>query len=201
MKKRHTPEQIVRKLREADAELAAGSLGPRGRKEARHQRGDLPSLEEPLRRDEGRRDEAPEGAGDRERPPQEDRRRAGCGHQHPEGGESGKLLSPTRRRAAVEHVRRQPWGLRASGVQGDRSAQVEPALRGSQKAERDRALVERMVGLSRENPRYGYRRVWALLRREGWRVNKKRVHRLWREEGLKVPEKAAKKAAPSPGGH
>jgi putative transposase len=48
-------------------------------------------------------------------------------------------------------------------------------------------LLERMVTLSRENPRYGYRRVWALLRREGWPVNKKRVHRLWREEGLKVP--------------
>jgi putative transposase len=43
------------------------------------------------------------------------------------------------------------------------------------------------VALSRENPRYGYRRAWALLRREGWKVNKKRVHRLWREEGLKVP--------------
>jgi putative transposase len=56
------------------------------------------------------------------------------------------------------------------------------------KAERDRRLVERMVALSRENPRYGYRRVWALLRREGWPVNKKRVYRLWREEGLKVPE-------------
>lgn len=55
------------------------------------------------------------------------------------------------------------------------------------KADRDRALLERMVTLSRENPRYGYRRVWALLRREGWPVNKKRVHRLWREEGLKVP--------------
>ena len=45
-----------------------------------------------------------------------------------------------------------------------------------------------MVVLSRENPRYGYRRVWALLKREGWPVNKKRVHRLWRQEGLKVPE-------------
>ena len=40
------------------------------------------------------------------------------------------------------------------------------------KAERDRRLTERMVTLSRENPRYGYRRVWALLRREGWRVNR-----------------------------
>ena len=28
MKKRHTPEQVVRKLREAEAELAAGGLGP-----------------------------------------------------------------------------------------------------------------------------------------------------------------------------
>ena len=61
------------------------------------------------------------------------------------------------------------------------------------KAERDRRLAKRMVELSRENPRYGYRRVWALLRREGWPVNKKRVHRLWREEGLKVPGKQRKK--------
>ena len=68
---------------------------------------------------------------------------------------------------------------------------------GRPKAERDRALVERMVRLSRENPRYGYRRVWALLRREGWSVNKKRVHRLWREEGLEgARRKAAKTAAP-----
>jgi putative transposase len=56
------------------------------------------------------------------------------------------------------------------------------------KADRDRPLLERMVVLSRDYPRYGYRRVWALLRREGWPVNKKRVHRLWRKEGLKVPE-------------
>jgi putative transposase len=50
-----------------------------------------------------------------------------------------------------------------------------------------------MVRLSQENPRYGYRRVWALLRREGWSVNKKRVHRLWRQEGLKVPNKQRKR--------
>ena len=47
--------------------------------------------------------------------------------------------------------------------------------------------------LSREHPRYGYQRVWALLRREGFRVNKKRVHRLWKEEGLKVPGGQRKK--------
>jgi transposase InsO family protein len=51
----------------------------------------------------------------------------------------------------------------------------------------DQALSARMSELSREYPRYGYRRVWALLRREGWEVNKKRVLRIWREQGLKVP--------------
>jgi putative transposase len=56
----------------------------------------------------------------------------------------------------------------------------------------DQALSCRMSELSRENPRYGYRRVWALLRREGWEVNKKRVLRLWREQGLKVPHKQHK---------
>jgi transposase InsO family protein len=55
------------------------------------------------------------------------------------------------------------------------------------------ALVKRMHELARRHPRYGYRRVAALLRQEGWRVNAKRVHRLWRQEGLKVPQKQRKK--------
>lgn len=64
----------------------------------------------------------------------------------------------------------------------------------SHKAKRDRPLTQRMMVLSRENPRYGYRRVWALLRREGFEVNKKRVRRLFREEGLKVvPDKQHKR--------
>ena len=46
----------------------------------------------------------------------------------------------------------------------------------------------RIRALARENPRYGYRRIKALLVREGWSVNLKRVHRLWRREGLKVPQ-------------
>jgi len=57
----------------------------------------------------------------------------------------------------------------------------------------ERRLVGRMLELVREHPRYGYRRIWALLRWEGWRVNRKRIHRLWRREGLKVPQKRRKK--------
>ena len=47
--------------------------------------------------------------------------------------------------------------------------------------------------LSHENPRYGYRRMWALLKREGWVVNRKRVQRLWREAEPKVPAKKVRK--------
>lgn len=101
-------------------------------------------------------------------------------------------MSPARRRAAVEHVRRE------LGVSERRACKVIGQARSTQryvgeKVNRDRVLAERMMVLCRENPRYGYRRVWALLRREGWTANKKRVHRLWREEGLKVPDKQRKR--------
>lgn len=57
----------------------------------------------------------------------------------------------------------------------------------------EEVLVARMLELVRRHPRYGYRHIWSLLRREGWPVNKKRIYRLWRREGLKVPRKARKK--------
>lgn len=50
-----------------------------------------------------------------------------------------------------------------------------------------------MRELVRQRPRFGYRRIAALLRREGWRANPKRVYRLWRQEGLKVPRKKRKR--------
>jgi len=53
--------------------------------------------------------------------------------------------------------------------------------------------VKRMHELVRQHPRYGYRRIWALLRLDGWIINRKRVHRLWRREGFKVPVKQRKK--------
>lgn len=53
--------------------------------------------------------------------------------------------------------------------------------------------MKRIHELVRRHPRYGYRRIWALLRHDGWRVNVKRIHRLWKREGFKVPQKQHKK--------
>ena len=57
------------------------------------------------------------------------------------------------------------------------------------------ALTHRVQELARARPRFGYRRIYVLLRREGWRVNHKRVHRLYVELGLQVRTKRRKKHA------
>ena len=51
----------------------------------------------------------------------------------------------------------------------------------------------RLQLLARRHPRYGYRRIHAILRREGWACNRKRVQRLWRDEGLRLPTKARRR--------
>jgi transposase InsO family protein len=55
------------------------------------------------------------------------------------------------------------------------------------------ALVKRTLELVRQRPRFGYRRIAALLRAESWRASATRIYRLWRREGLKVPQKKRKR--------
>ena len=50
----------------------------------------------------------------------------------------------------------------------------------------ERQLTVEIQAIAEERPRYGYRRITALLRGDGWRVNAKRVQRICRREGLKV---------------
>lgn len=60
----------------------------------------------------------------------------------------------------------------------------------------DDGLAGRLAVLAQRHPRYGYRRVWALLRREGRMVNRKRVHRLWRTAQLQVPKRRRQRRRP-----
>jgi putative transposase len=57
-------------------------------------------------------------------------------------------------------------------------------------------LAAQVHELALRHPRYGYRRVWALLRRRGQPVNKKRVHRLWTRAKLQV-HKVRRKRRPA----
>ncbi len=54
---------------------------------------------------------------------------------------------------------------------------------------RDAVLLAELQRLAAAHPRYGYRRMWALLRRRGRLVNVKRVQRLWRGAGLALPRR------------
>jgi len=56
----------------------------------------------------------------------------------------------------------------------------------SQRPFQDAELQAAMKRLAEQHPRYGYRRIWALLRRQGEHVNHKRVYRLWRESGFNL---------------
>jgi putative transposase len=61
------------------------------------------------------------------------------------------------------------------------------------RADRDDVLRARLCELSREHPRWGYRRAWAFLREQGFTTNRKKIQRLWRDEGLRVPAKRRKR--------
>jgi transposase InsO family protein len=50
-------------------------------------------------------------------------------------------------------------------------------------------MGKEVLELSEKHPRYGYRRITALMRRDGFEVNAKRVARIRREEGIKVSKK------------
>ena len=59
----------------------------------------------------------------------------------------------------------------------------------------DDALRERLQTLAVLRPRWGYRRLCRLLRREGVTVNLKRVQRVYREAGLSVRRRPRKRVA------
>ena len=95
-------------------------------------------------------------------------------------------MSPTRRREAVVRVQErlslsERRACRAIGQH--RSTQRHTPHR----RDADEPLRIRLREISKEDPRFGYRRAWAIVRGEGFTANRKRVQRLWREEGLRVP--------------
>jgi putative transposase len=59
-------------------------------------------------------------------------------------------------------------------------------------------LRERLRALAAEKPRWGYRRLHVLLKRELGTINRKRVQRLYRLEGLAVRRRKRKRVAREP---
>jgi len=62
------------------------------------------------------------------------------------------------------------------------------------------AIRTRLRELAAQRPRFGYRRLHALLRREGIVVNHKRIERLYREEHLAIRRRSRKRRGQKGGG-
>ena len=191
-RKRHTPEQIITALREAEVGLARG-------KSVKLISRELGITEQTYYR--WRREYVGMKVSQARRL-KELERENGClkassggldtGQADPGGSGPGKLLSPERRRRCVVRVRQQLGASerRACRVLG----QPRTTQRRARKVASDEgALRGDIVRLASRFGRYGYRRVTDMLRIEGWGVKHKRVERIWRQEGLKVPERQPKR--------
>jgi putative transposase len=100
-------------------------------------------------------------------------------------------VTPAERRAAVEWLQEryafsERRACRLVGI-GRTTARYRSARTD------DTPLRTRLRELAADRPRFGYRRLHALLRREGIMVNHKRIQRLYGEEGLAVRRHARKR--------
>ncbi len=103
------------------------------------------------------------------------------------------MVSPASRREVVERVVEKGMcsvrrACRYLGLNRS-SCQYRP----KEAPEKTRSLVRAIVDLSRKYPRYGYRRIRAILLREGWKASRKFVQRIRRLEGLGVKGKAPRR--------
>jgi putative transposase len=103
------------------------------------------------------------------------------------------MVTPAACREAAAHLRgvfamSERRACRVAGV--DRSS-----VRYHRRRPDDGELRKRLKELAAQRRRFGYRRLWVLLRRDGYAVNKKRVYRLYRQERLMVRRRGGRKRA------
>lgn len=103
------------------------------------------------------------------------------------------MVTPEQRRAAVTEA------IRTAGISERRACRYTDFARSSQRYRARRParteLRARLHTLAILRPRWGYRRLYLLLRREGVLANRKLVQRLYREEGLAVRRRKRKRVA------
>nr|WP_232103725.1 IS3 family transposase [Gimesia algae] len=191
-RKRHNPEQIVRKLRDADAMLNAGKdlasvlqtleVSESTYLRWRNQYGGMKSEEaKRLKQLEDENKRLKELVAD-----------LSLDNKMLKYISGGKLVNPSRKRAAVNAIQSEfHVSERRACVALDQPRSTQ-RYQSSPRSD-EPSLVKRMYELVRSRPRFGYRRIARLLQREGWQASFTRVYRLWRREGLKVPQKKRKR--------
>ncbi|MGI8731236.1 MAG: IS3 family transposase [Solirubrobacteraceae bacterium] len=191
-RRRHTPEQVIRKLREAERLLGEGKTTA---EVARHLEVSENTYHRWQRQFGGMKADDAKRLRELER--ENARLKAIVADQALEAQAlrevgQGKLVSPARRRRAVAMLRdrlgvSERWACRVVG-QHRSTERREPTV-----ASDDQALRAELRQIAADRPRWGYRRAHHELGLQGWQVNRKRVQRLWREEGLRVVRRPRKR--------
>jgi putative transposase len=101
------------------------------------------------------------------------------------------MVSPSAKRRAVRWLEEEGWGGKAPTCRALGLARSGAYYLPSESVE-SRRLRKEIIVLSQAHPRYGYRRITALLRRADWEVNPKRVARVRRQEGFQVSKRQRK---------
>jgi putative transposase len=103
------------------------------------------------------------------------------------------MVGPAVKREAVAHLRA------VMGLSERRACDIvaidRTTVRYAPKRPADVALRERLRELANARRRFGYRRLFVLLRQEGERSGKNRIYRLYREEELTVKKRRARRRA------
>ena len=103
------------------------------------------------------------------------------------------MVGPAAQRAGAAHLKA------AMGLSERRACSIIGAdrtmVRYRSRRPPDTELRARLRELANERRRFGYRRLFILLRREGELSGINRVHRLYREEGLAVRKRRARRKA------
>jgi len=103
------------------------------------------------------------------------------------------MVTPAARRKVVAHA------VEVHGVSERRACRALQVDRSSHRYQSrrpdDGALRERLRPLAQARRRFGYRRIFILLRREGEPSGRNRIYRLYREEGLSVRKRRARRRA------
>ena len=96
------------------------------------------------------------------------------------------MASSAHRRAAARAVVKRGLCSGRLACRFLRLARATFLYRGRPLSSRQQRLAKRLRVLSEAHPRYGYRRIAALLRQKGWAIGKRQVQRLRRADGLRV---------------
>jgi transposase-like protein len=86
------------------------------------------------------------------------------------------------------------WKAKFGGLDASDARRLEALEDRSSRAD-DAVLRARLRELAAARRRFGYRRLYVLIRREGTIVNHKKLRRLYREERLQVRRRSGRKRA------